>query len=68
MNAPRRGPRPAGSDTRADILGAALELFSTHGYDAVSVRMIARQAGVDVAVARAGLARRSKVMNRLSWP
>lgn len=50
MNAPRRGPRPAGSDTRADILGAALELFSTHGYDAVSVRMIARQAGVDPAL------------------
>ncbi|WP_374928555.1 TetR/AcrR family transcriptional regulator [Kytococcus sedentarius] len=50
MNVPRRGPRPAGADTRADILNAALELFSSRGYDAVSLRMVAREAGVDPAL------------------
>lgn len=46
----RRGPRPAGSDTRADILTAASELFGEHGYDAVSMRAVARQAQVDPAL------------------
>lgn len=50
MTKGRRGPRPAGADTRADILNAAMTLFSSQGYDAVSVRMIAREASVDPAL------------------
>ncbi len=45
-----RGPRPAGSDTRADILLAAAREFSAKGYNGVSVRGIARSAGVDPAL------------------
>ncbi|WP_462418547.1 TetR/AcrR family transcriptional regulator [Kytococcus sp. Marseille-QA3725] len=46
----RRGPRPSGSDTRADIRAAATDLFGEHGYEAVSLRMVAREAGVDPAL------------------
>jgi AcrR family transcriptional regulator len=44
---PRRGRRPAGQDTRADILAAAREEFVERGYEATSVRSVARRAGVD---------------------
>lgn len=46
----RRGPRGAGSDTRADILEAARSEFAAKGYDATSVRGVARAAGVDPAL------------------
>jgi len=43
----RRGPRPAGADTRAEILAAARSEFAAKGYDATTLRGIARLAGVD---------------------
>jgi AcrR family transcriptional regulator len=43
----RRGRRPAGEDLRAEILAAARAEFSLRGYDAVTLRGIARAAGVD---------------------
>jgi AcrR family transcriptional regulator len=47
-----RGPRGAGSDTRGEILAAAERLFSAGSFDTVSVRAIAREAGVDPALVR----------------
>lgn len=47
-----RGPRGAGADTRADILRAALRLFSESGYDRTSIRAIAQAAGVDPSLPR----------------
>lgn len=46
----RRGRRPAGADTRAQILGSARRLFSGKGYSKVSLRAIARDADVDPAL------------------
>lgn len=46
----RRGRRPAGADTRAQILASARKLFAERGYDAVSLRAIARDADVDPAL------------------
>ncbi len=46
----RRGRRPAGEDTRAEILNAARTEFSVKGYDASSLRAIARLAEVDPAL------------------
>lgn len=46
----RRGRRPAGSDARADILESALEEFAAQGYDATSLRAVARRAEVDAAL------------------
>jgi len=48
----RRGPgrRPGSVDTRGEILAAAREEFARKGYDAASVRGIARKAGVDPAL------------------
>jgi AcrR family transcriptional regulator len=43
----RRGRRPAGEDTRGAILAAARAEFAATGYDAVTIRGIARAAGVD---------------------
>lgn len=51
---PRRRPgRPRGAksgDTRARILAAATEEFGERGYEAASMRAIARRAGVDPAL------------------
>lgn len=46
----RRGPRPADQDTRALILDTARAEFARKGYDATSLRGIARAAGVDPAL------------------
>lgn len=46
----RRGPRPAGSDTREAILEAARSTFAEAGYDRATVRAIAARAGVDPAL------------------
>ncbi|WP_062200230.1 TetR/AcrR family transcriptional regulator [Demequina salsinemoris] len=46
-----RGPRGAGSDTRAEILAAAANVFVRDGYSA-SMRAVARAAGVDPALVR----------------
>ncbi|GLZ15235.1 TetR family transcriptional regulator [Actinomadura sp. NBRC 104425] len=48
----RRGPgrRPGPSETRDQILDAARALFAEKGYDATSLRSIARAAGVDPAL------------------
>ena len=48
----RRGPgrRPGAADTRGEILAAARSEFAAKGYDASSVRGIAREAGVDPAL------------------
>ena len=47
-----RGPRGADADTRADIVRAALALFSAHGYEATSMRAIAKEADVDPSLPR----------------
>jgi AcrR family transcriptional regulator len=43
----RTGRRPGPTRTRGAILDAARSAFATRGYDAVSVRAVAREAGVD---------------------
>ena len=43
----RRGRRPAGEDTRGNILAAARAEFGSRGYDGTTIRGIARAAGVD---------------------
>ena len=45
-----RGRRPGGTDTRAAILAAARTDFAEQGYDATSVRGVARRAEVDPAL------------------
>ena len=45
-----RGRRPGGEDTRSGILTAARAEFAEQGYDATSLRGIARRAGVDPAL------------------
>jgi AcrR family transcriptional regulator len=45
-----RGRRPAGTDTRAEILRAASRAFASAGYQSASLRGIARDAGVDPAL------------------
>lgn len=47
-----RGRRPAGEDTRGAIVAAAREEFAEKGYEAASVRSVARRAGVDPALVR----------------
>jgi AcrR family transcriptional regulator len=46
----RTGRRPGPNQTRAAILDAARAAFAERGYDAVSVRSVARDAGVDPAL------------------
>jgi AcrR family transcriptional regulator len=46
----RRGRRPGGADTRAEILAAARQLFAERGFDRTTMRVIARRAGVDPAL------------------
>ncbi|MFC8598524.1 TetR/AcrR family transcriptional regulator [Isoptericola sp. NPDC057191] len=48
----RRGRRPAGSGTREPVLVAAREEFLERGYEAASVRSVARRAGVDPGTVR----------------
>lgn len=45
-----RGRRPGGVDTRAEIVHAARAVFAEQGYVEVSMRAIARRAGVDPAL------------------
>ncbi|MBQ1444459.1 MAG: TetR family transcriptional regulator [Renibacterium sp.] len=47
---PRRGRRSGGTDTKDLILEAARIRFAQEGFDAVSLRQIARDAGVDAAL------------------
>jgi len=48
---PRRtGRRPGPNQTRPAILRAARAAFADRGYDAVSIRSVARDAGVDPAL------------------
>jgi AcrR family transcriptional regulator len=47
---PRTGRRPGDVDTRAEILAAARQLFTANGFDATSLRAVAREAGVDPAL------------------
>lgn len=46
----RRGRRPGGVDTRAQLLAAARAVFAERGYDGATVRMIAERGGVDPAM------------------
>jgi AcrR family transcriptional regulator len=46
----RRGRRPGGGDTRAQLLDAARAVFAERGYDGATVRAIADRAGVDAAM------------------
>src|SRR3954449_9111236 len=52
MNKARGRGRPRGTSTttKADILAAARRLFFEHGYDGVTLRAVASDAGVDVAL------------------
>lgn len=51
MNKSRSRGRPRGTTTtRADILEAARRRFLAHGYDGVTLRAVAADAGVDVAL------------------
>lgn len=50
MSTRGRGRRTGDSGTRARILAAARESFTARGYDATTVRAVARQAGVDPAL------------------
>ncbi|WP_425955137.1 TetR family transcriptional regulator [Xylanimonas sp. McL0601] len=50
--ATRRGRRPAGQETRGQILAAARDEFLEQGYDGASVRSVARRAGVDPGTVR----------------
>lgn len=45
-----RGRRPGENNTRETIMQAARRMFTKDGYDAVSLRAIAREAGVDPAL------------------
>jgi AcrR family transcriptional regulator len=49
-SARRTGRRPGPTRTRGAILDAARTAFAARGYDAVSVRSVARDAGVDAAL------------------
>ena len=57
----RRGPRPGGTDTRAEILAAAADVFSRDGYQRGSTRGIAREAGVDPGLVRHYFASKSEL-------
>jgi AcrR family transcriptional regulator len=46
----QRGPRPDGGQAREQILVAARSQFAAHGYDGATMRAIAADAGVDVAL------------------
>lgn len=46
----RRGRRPGGADTRAQLLDAARVEFAERGYEGATVRVIADRAGVDPAM------------------
>lgn len=46
----RTGRRPAGTDTRGDILDAARRQFTANGYSGATIRGIAGDAGVDPAL------------------
>ncbi|MDT3399752.1 TetR family transcriptional regulator [Streptomyces sp. B1866] len=46
----RTGRRPGATESRGTILDCARRLFADHGYDGVSVRAIAKAAGVDAAL------------------
>lgn len=61
VGAIRRGPRPVGTDTRAEILESAAAVFSRDGYQRGSVRGIAREAGVDPALVRHYFASKSEL-------
>ena len=47
---PRKAEVPGGADTRDLILDAAEDLFSKHGFYGVTIREVAREAGVDTAL------------------
>ncbi len=47
---PKRKAQAVGGDTREAILDAAEDLFSKHGFYGVTIREVAREAGVDTAL------------------
>ncbi len=50
MTGLRRGRRPGGRDTRAEILSGARDLFASSGFSGTTIRGIAAAAGVDAAL------------------
>src|SRR3974390_1322138 len=48
--APAKGRRPGNANTREEILGAARRLFAERGYHGTSLRSIAKEVNVDVAL------------------
>ncbi|MEG3616015.1 MULTISPECIES: TetR family transcriptional regulator [Isoptericola] len=59
---PRRGRRPAGHSTRRTVLEAARAEFDERGYEAVSVRGVARRAGVDPGTVRHWFAGKTELL------
>ena len=47
LDPPRRGPRSDGADVKAEILKAALEVFTEQGYQDATIKRIAERAGAD---------------------
>jgi AcrR family transcriptional regulator len=62
---PRRGRRPAGQDARAEILAAARTEFVERGYEAASLRSVARRAGVDPGTVRHWFPDKAKLLTAM---
>ncbi|NNU26513.1 TetR family transcriptional regulator [Isoptericola sediminis] len=58
----RRGRRPAGQSTRGAVLEAARAEFDERGYEAVSLRGVARRAGVDPGTVRHWFAGKTELL------
>lgn len=61
----RTGRRPGRSTTRADILHAAAVAFGEHGFDATTIRGIARRADVDPALVHHYFASKEEVFGHV---
>jgi AcrR family transcriptional regulator len=66
---PRTGRRPGDSGTREAILAAARRQFAAKGYDAASMRAIAAEAGVDVALVAHFFGNKAGLLaEAIEWP
>jgi AcrR family transcriptional regulator len=66
---PRTGRRGGDSRSRDAILDAARRLFAEHGYDGASLRAIAAEAGVDVALVAHFFGSKAQLLTAsVQWP
>jgi AcrR family transcriptional regulator len=66
---PRTGRRGGDSRSREAILDAARRLFAEHGYDGASLRAIAAEAGVDVALVAHFFGSKAQLLTAsVQWP